>query len=215
MRGTDGTDRKAGSIYARLAGREKCVRSTAEGIRLLIHRLGGREQGALTALWKQWDRIMGEELAALGRPLGHKDQILSVGAGDSMALQELSLRSPEILELANAALGREFFTEVRVLLLQGETGLVSTQGETGPVFAQREAGRRMQEAREQRGPVFAQGETNVVPGAAGTGKSPPPAPPGNDAPPLGALLGRLNPASPITRCYERFVALSGKRAGRG
>ena len=126
-------------VMSRLAGREKRVCSGAEIWRLLLERLGGQEQGKLVSLWKNWDQIMGEEVTALGRPLGHKkhagcsagdgakdwakDRTLNIGADDSMALQELSLRSPEILERANAALGSEFFTEVKVSLLQGKSGL--------------------------------------------------------------------------------------------
>ena len=121
----------AKSVMARLAGREKCVRSSAEGWRLLLHRLGGEEQGKLVSLWKNWDHIMGEEVAALGRPLGHKEhagchtryRALNIGADNSMALQELFLRGPEILARANAALGSEFFAEVKVSLLQGQAGL--------------------------------------------------------------------------------------------
>ena len=153
---------------ARLGEREKCVRSSAEGLRLLLHLLGRPEQGALNHLWKNWDQIMGEDLAALGRPCGHKDQTLHIGADDSMALQELALRAPEILERANAAVGGERFSEVRVSLLQGDAGL----------------------ARE---------------------KTPAPLPaPAFEHPPIGGLLGKLSPDSPVARCYERFVALSQK-----
>jgi len=117
------------SVIARLAEREERVCSSAEGWRLLLCRLGGQEQEKLLSLWKNWDHIMGEEVAALGRPLGHKEhtgyRTLNIGADNSMALQELSLRSPEILERANAALDSEFFTEVKVSLLQGQSGLTT------------------------------------------------------------------------------------------
>ncbi|MCL1939156.1 MAG: DUF721 domain-containing protein [Desulfovibrionaceae bacterium] len=163
------------SIQARLAEREKRVRSSAEGLRLLLHRLGGQEQGRLVSLWKNWDRIMGEDVAALGRPLGHKDQTLNIGADNSMALQELSLRAPEILERANATMGSEFFTEVNVLLLQGKTGLAQDNTSTAH---------------------------KTTPAA--------PAPPAFEGPPIGGLMGKLSPDSPITRCYETFVALAKK-----
>jgi len=126
-------------VMARLAAREKRVCSGAEAWQLLLCRLGGQEQGRLISLWKNWDQIMGGEIAALCRPLGHKEhtggqaedqagyRVLHIGADDSMALQELSLRGPEILERANAALSSkndgEFFTEVKVSLLQGKQGL--------------------------------------------------------------------------------------------
>jgi len=166
---------KGKSIQARLAEREKRVCSSAEGLRLLLHRLGGQEQGRLVSLWKNWDRIMGEDIAALGRPLGHKDQTLNIGADNSMALQELSLRAPEILERANGAMGSEFFTDVNVLLLQGKTGLA------------------------HHSTAAARSTAPVVP-----------APPAFEGPPIGGLMGKLSPDSPITRCYETFVMLAKK-----
>lgn len=117
-------DERGKSIHARLAEREKRLRSGSEGLRLLLYRLGGQEQGRIIALWKNWERIMGEEVAELGRPLGSQERILSLGADNSMALQELSLQAPEILERANLHMQSEYFKEVKVLLLQGRTGLV-------------------------------------------------------------------------------------------
>lgn len=123
------------SVYRRLAGREKSLRTGAEGLCLLIRRLGGPQQSKLIRLWKGWDAVMGEDLAALCRPLGHKERVLSLGAEESMALQELSLRGPEILELANEFMGEEYFDAVRVELLQGDAGLAATPCavETAPV----------------------------------------------------------------------------------
>lgn len=136
MNGADDTGK---SLQARLAGREKRVRSGAEGLRLLLYRLGGQEQGKLVGLWKDWDRIMGEDLAALCRPLGHKDRVLNLGADDSMALQEISLQGPEILERANLHMGSEYFTEIRVQLRQGGTDLSAASGRVvkTPTLAER------------------------------------------------------------------------------
>jgi hypothetical protein len=160
------------SILTRLAGREKCVRSCAEGLRLLLHRLGWQEQSKLVDLWKNWDQIMGEDVAALGRPFGHKAQSLHIGADNSMALQELLLQAPEILERANSAVGSEFFIKVKVFLRQGQPGLAQENAlaicANAPVVAAFE------------GPI------------------------------IGGLVGKLSPNSPITRCYETFVALSRK-----
>ena len=181
MNGSPGeSGSSAKNVMARLAGREKRMRSGAEGWRLLLYRLGGQEQGKLVHLWKNWDYIMGEEIAALGRPCGHKEhagdraghRALHIGADDSMALQELSLRGPEILERANTAMGSEFFTEVKTFLLQGKTGLVRESAPVAPLQPDRQ--------------VF-------------------------EGPPIGGLIGKLSPDSPITRCYETFVALAKKR----
>jgi hypothetical protein len=89
-----------------------------------------------------------------------------------MALQELLLQTPEILERANSAVGSEFFTGVKIFLRQGQPGLAQENAlavcANAPVA-----------------PVF-------------------------EGPPIGGLLGKLSPDSPITRCYEFFVALSAK-----
>lgn len=140
-------------------------------MRLLLERLGGPEASRRNALWKDWSAIVGEDVAALGCPLGQKDGVLLIGAEDSMALQELSLLSGEILERANAFMHGEPFTEVRVQLMQGQRDLAAPRPEPPPAQAPAE-------------------------------------PP---LPRLGGLLGRLDPDSPVTRCYKAFVALSQKQ----
>ncbi|MDR0339787.1 MAG: DUF721 domain-containing protein [Desulfovibrio sp.] len=149
--------------------REYAVRSTAEAVNSLFLHMGGKDQTRLVQLWRHWDMVLGEALAPLGRPLGHKDRALHIGADDNMAMQELSMQSAEILERANAFMGEAFFERVKVLLVQGRPDL----------------------ARER--------ENIAQPGQAGSWAARP-------APPLGGLCGRLNPDSPVTRCYEAFVA---------
>jgi Protein of unknown function (DUF721). len=160
------------TLYRRLGAREERLRSSGEGIHALFERLGGQEQMRLTALWRQWETVMGEQIASLSYPLGHKDDDLALGADDSMALQELSLLGAEILERANAFMGREFFSTVTVQLRQGRRNLA-----------------------EQRT----------------AGQSAPPAQPVFPLPRVGRLLGRLDPDSPVTRCYEAHVARARKK----
>jgi hypothetical protein len=158
------------SIQARLRPRERRLCSSSEALASLFARLGGGEVSKLVSLWKNWTAVLGDDLACLGRPLGHKDRTLHIGADDSMALQELSMRAPDILERVNAYLRSEHFADVKVLLMQGGRDL------------------------EAPGP-----------------KAPEPAaPPQAPLPTLGGLLGKLTPGSPVTRCYEAFVALSRK-----
>ena len=174
----DSGDGNKKSLHARLAGREKRVYSGAEGMRMLFARLGGGPQSRLVALWKDWDRIMGEDIASIGYPLGHKDRALTIGADDSMAMQELSLMAEDILERANEAMGEGYFDRVTVTLMQGKNAL----------------------AREDDPPEV-----------------PDPSAPDRHvlAPqPIGALKGRLDPDSPITRCYETFVAAAEKEGKR-
>ncbi len=79
--------------------------------------VGCPEQGVLVELWRNWPLVMGEEIAALCLPLGHREHRLEVGCEDSMALQELSYLRPEIVERANSFMEKEYFTDVKVTLV--------------------------------------------------------------------------------------------------
>lgn len=128
----------------------------------------GREprHAHLEPLWKNWNMVMGPDLAPLARPLGHRDGLLLVGADDHCILQELSYATPDILERVNAFMDEPFFHKVELHLLFGKTPLNLTE------------------------------PTRVPP--------PPPAP---RPPRLGEL--RLDPLSPVGRCYEAYLRCFG------
>lgn len=81
------------------------------------------EQARLSLLWRHWEIVMGEELAPLARPLGHRDDTLLVGADDAMSLQELHLQADEMLERVNAFMEKPFFRTVKVSLILGKAEL--------------------------------------------------------------------------------------------
>lgn len=81
------------------------------------------EQLLLDQLWKNWEQIMGPDIAPLACPLGHRNGILLVGGEDSYALQELSYAVPEILMRANACMDSLFFHKVELHLLMGREDL--------------------------------------------------------------------------------------------
>lgn len=99
------------------------MRPVDNAIDVLLERLGGKEARQLAALWDNWAMVLGEDMAPLGFPIGHKDATLLIGAEDSMAMQELFMQSAEILERANAFMDSNFFERVRVVLLQGKRPL--------------------------------------------------------------------------------------------
>lgn len=103
--------------------REKRLRTVQEAVNILLNVYGGQERRHLSALWDNWVMVLGEDLACLGMPMGHKEHVLLIGAEDSMALQELSLQSPEILERVNAFMDSPFFSQIRVTLLHGQRAL--------------------------------------------------------------------------------------------
>ncbi len=149
--------------------RLKRLAPAGEAARDLLLGLGGKERLHLAALWENWDMAMGPDIAALALPLGHKEGTLNIGAEDTMAMQELSLQSDDILERANAFMDSPFFNRVRVILLHGQ--------------------RTLDVIRPQR-PLL---------------PPPPKLPP--RPPRLGSLLGKLDPASPVGRCYEAYLAM--------
>ena len=111
--------------------------------------------------------VMGPEIAALARPLGHRESRLLVGGEDNLALQELIYHPPEMLERANAFMDGEVFSRVELHLLEGRTPLDERVSRALP--AQR---------RELVRPEH-----------------------------LGTLLGRLDPASPVGRCYQAYLRM--------
>lgn len=168
------------SIGARLRSREKRTLGIDAGLAALFKSLGGESQPRLITLWKRWAEIMGDETAALGAPLGHKERTLIIGAEDAMALQELSMMGPDIAERANEFLEEDLFDGVSAVLMQGRADLAEKS------LAPKESvpDKRVATAFSTRD--------------------------ADEAPKLGAFLGRLNPESPVTRCYEAYVRTAAK-----
>lgn len=78
-------------------------------------------------LWKHWDMVLGEELASLAIPFGRRRDRLLIGGEDSFILQELAMRTPEILERVNAFLdapeNAPYLTRVELSLPLGKRPL--------------------------------------------------------------------------------------------
>lgn len=121
-------------------GQTGAPQGVAEGLAALLESMGGtRERAGLQRLWDNWETALGDELAALALPLGHKaprragagnaggGAILLLAAEDAMLLQELSLRSCEILERVNGFLGQAYFGEVKVSLALGRSAPVRSR----------------------------------------------------------------------------------------
>lgn len=107
------------------AGRERERRLCAmnEALSLLFSVEAHRKGRLVSALWHNWEAVLGEDLACIALPMGHKDDQLIVGAEDNMSLQEISMQTPEILERVNAFMGEEAFARVKAVLLLGKRPL--------------------------------------------------------------------------------------------
>ncbi len=92
-------------------------------IRALMRERRGRGQDRLNRLWQHWGMVMGEDLAAIAVPLGHKRDILLVGGEDAMAMQDLLFLTPEILERVNAFMEEPFFRKVELSPVSRKTPL--------------------------------------------------------------------------------------------
>ena len=109
----------------RFAGRDLDKRSSkttplSEGLGGWLAAHGMKPQQAmLEQLWRNWEVVMGPDLANVAHPVGHRNGILLIGGDDPCAMQELSYAVPEILERVNAFMDEEFFHKVELHLLMG------------------------------------------------------------------------------------------------
>ena len=94
--------------------------------------MGGDLPPRLSRLWKAWPELVGPELAAMARPLGHRKKNLILGGEDPIVLQELSFFADQFLDKANAFLGEDFFDKVVFELIQGRSSLGGELGLPGP-----------------------------------------------------------------------------------
>lgn len=88
---------------------------------------------------------------AIGRPLGHHDDKLLIGAEDAVLLQELYYMGPEIVRRVNEFLQEDFFTAVKVSLMLDHQDLDAPS----PVLE------RSRRASEGRGPRAFRGQSGA------------------------------------------------------
>jgi len=101
------------------------MKKASEIIPDIIDKKGGREKFALIRLWKNWEKVLGKELAQLARPIGTKEKTVIIGVEDSILMQELTFYAPDILKKINQFLGNELFDKITFKLLEEKTPLDS------------------------------------------------------------------------------------------
>lgn len=104
---------------------------------LLRHMGGSPLRAKLASLWRDWDSILGPDLASLALPLGAKDDVLLIGAEDAMGIQELHFLADDILERINASLGWDAFQAVRPMLAREGKNCPMTEKFSPPAPAER------------------------------------------------------------------------------
>lgn len=99
------------------------MKPVAEAVQAALSQRRSRGQDRLLRLWQYWDMVMGEEIAPLALPLGHRRDILLVGAEDSLALQDLRFLTSEMLERVNAFMEEPFFRKIELSLCANRTNV--------------------------------------------------------------------------------------------
>lgn len=112
--------------------RVNALMSITDALAGFLDKRGGREHARLTHLWAHWEMVMGEELASLAIPLGHKKDALLLAAEDSMAAQDIVMQSGEVLERVNAFMNEPYFSRIQVELVMGRSDLSRARPELRP-----------------------------------------------------------------------------------
>ncbi len=103
--------------------REKKVLSASEALGTVLGTPEAALELAIARLWRHWPEILGPEIAAMIRPLGHRQDSMLLGATNSMVMQEFSYFAQTILDKANAFLGTAYFQKVQIELMAGRPAL--------------------------------------------------------------------------------------------
>ena len=112
--------------------RTNALMSITDALAAFMGKRGGGERTRLTLLWEHWGMVMGEELASLAIPLGHKKDVLLLAAEDSMAAQDIAMQSGEVLERVNAFMDERYFSRIQVELVMGRGDLSRARPELRP-----------------------------------------------------------------------------------
>jgi hypothetical protein len=103
--------------------RTKKARSMAEAIQSVLGTPEAALELAMARMWRHWPEILGPDIAAMVRPLGHRQETLLLGATNSMVMQEFSFFAQTILDKANTFLGTTYFQKVQIELMAGRPAL--------------------------------------------------------------------------------------------
>ncbi|MBO4295705.1 MAG: DUF721 domain-containing protein [Desulfovibrio sp.] len=105
--------------------RSLSVERADSGLARLLDALAGGDamRREFCELWRNWKLVMGDDIALLAVPLGHRDRRLLVGAEDGMAMTELGFLREEMVARANAFFEKPWLEECQIMALQGRKGL--------------------------------------------------------------------------------------------
>ncbi|WP_022660283.1 DUF721 domain-containing protein [Paucidesulfovibrio longus] len=122
----------AREIDLALFRRKYRIARVGEALSPLLDRLDGKGALKLVRLWTHWDKVMGEQVAKMARPLGRRGSTLLLTSDDPAVAQELTFFAPEMIRKANDFLGEEYFDKVRFELLNGRVPLDGYRPDSAP-----------------------------------------------------------------------------------
>lgn len=134
--------------------RQKRTRSASEALDLVLGTPEAALELALARLWRNWPEVLGQDMAAMIRPLGHRKETMLLGATNSMVMQEFSF-SQSILDKANAFLGTAYFRKVQIELMAGRPGPGHVPAADAPSRPPGPAARAHRQPAAVHGPVLA------------------------------------------------------------
>jgi predicted nucleic acid-binding Zn ribbon protein len=79
----------------------------------LLARLRPEAEAGMLEVWKEWDRVVGEETARNARPAAFKGSILLVHVSSPVWIHHLQFLKADLISGLNAALGRRRVTDIK------------------------------------------------------------------------------------------------------
>lgn len=95
----------------------------SEALHILLGTPEALRELAIAKLWRHWSDVVGNDVALLVHPLGHRKTTMLLGADNSIVMQEFSYFAPQLLEKANTFLGASIFQKVQIELMAGRRAL--------------------------------------------------------------------------------------------
>lgn len=97
-----------------------------------------------SAVWRVWDKAVGEPIASKARPVAFRDGVLTVSVISGPWLQQLSFLKQQLIEAVNSALGEPLVEEM--YLKAGRMPAASAPRQPAP----RSAGRELSQSEYER-----------------------------------------------------------------
>ncbi len=99
------------------------MKNASENFKKFLEKKDKDQKLRYVILWKNWEKILGDPLCRLAKPLGTKKGKLIIGVSDSIIMQELIFYQEEILSKINQFLGDQIFDKIIFKLLEEKAPL--------------------------------------------------------------------------------------------